>query len=347
MTEALATITDQLDGLQKSAILLISLGAEASAAVLKTFSDKEVQALAGAISRHQEVPTAIVKTVQEEFGAMMDTMEASAHGGLDYAASILEQALGAKKAKEILESVQGYSGEAPPDTGMMELLKKLEPKTLVEFLNQEHPQTTALILGRMDPPQAAQVLAALKADVQAEVLLRVAEMDVTSPEVIREIEAVLHRRFSGIFSERATVAGGTKSVAEIMNRLDRSTERQIMGMLQDANDDLAETIRAQMFTFDDIVKVDDRGIQRLLKEVEQKDLVLSLKAAGPEITTKIYKNMSERASSLIKEEISFLGPTRLKDVEEAQRRIVEIVRRLEDEGALIVAGRGGEEDVLV
>jgi flagellar motor switch protein FliG len=341
--DTLARPADVLDGLQKSAILLISLGAETSAAVLKALSETEVKALAGAISRQPQVPQDVAKQVMEEFGGLLDAMEGTAQGGVEYATAVLEQALGSKKAQEVLEKVKA----APQETGLLERLKQLEPKPLVDFLTHEHPQTIALLLTRMEPPQAAEVLAGLAVDLQSEVVLRMAQMDTTSPEVLQEIEAILDRRFANITSQSGAAAGGTKAVAEIMNRLDRGTEKQVMTLLQEADGALAETIRSQMFTFEDVIQVDDRGIQRLLKEVDQKDLVLGLKSASPDLSAKIYKNMSERAAGLIKEEISFLGPTRLRDVEDAQRRITEVVRRLEEQGELMVAGRGGQEDVLV
>jgi flagellar motor switch protein FliG len=332
-----------LDGLQKSAILLISLGAEASAGVLKTLSEPEVKRLAAAISRQPQVRPEVARQVLEEFGGLVDTLKGTSQGGVEYATSVLEQALGSKKAKEILEKVEAHAHES----GMLERLKQLEPKTLVDFLDHEHPQTVALILARMDAPQAAQVLAGLGAGLQAEVVVRMAQMDLTSPEVLQEIEAVLERRFAAVASQRGAIAGGTKAVAEILNRLDRSTEKQVMALVEEADGGLAQTIRGQMFTFEDIIQIDDRGIQRLLKEIEQRDLVLSLKGATPALSAKIYQNMSERAAGLIKEEISFLGPTRLRDVEEAQRRITEVAHGLEEQGEIIVAGRGGQEDVLV
>ncbi len=332
-----------LDGLEKSAILLIGLGAESSAQVLKSLSEKEVKALAAAISRQRQVPAEVAKGVLAEFDGMVTAMEDGAQGGVEYAASVLEQALGSRKAKEVLEDAQLHTH----DSAVLQQLNKLDPKSLVEFLGQEHPQTVALVLARLEPPHAAQVLSGLRAELQPEVVLRMAQMDLTNPEVLQEIEAILDRRFTALSSQQGAVAGGTKAVAEIMNCLDRSTEKQVMAQVQEANGDLAETIRAQMFTFEDLTQVDDRGLQRLLKEIEQKDLVLGLKAASTDVCSKFYKNMSERAAGLVKEEISFLGPTRLRDVEEAQRRIVEVARRLEEEGALVIAGRGGQADELV
>jgi flagellar motor switch protein FliG len=334
---------DLLDGLQKSAALLISLGAEVSAEILKSLSESEVEALSKAIGRLPQVSPALTKRVLEEFAGMVDSMETAVQGGLPYATAVLEQALGAKKAKAVLEKVQTDA----PTSGLCDGLKRLDPKTVADFLAHEHPQTVALVLARMEAPQAAQLLAGFAADFQSEVVLRIAQMDRTSPEVLEEIEAILERRFSALSPQQVAITGGPKAVAEIMNRLDRTAEKHVLARIQEADGTLAETIRGQMFTFEDIVQVDDRGIQRLLKEVEQHDLVLSLKAATPDLTAKIFRNMSERARGLIKEEISFLGPTRLRDVEEAQRRIVEVVRRLEEEGDLLVAGRGGQDEVLV
>jgi flagellar motor switch protein FliG len=280
--------------------------------------------------------------VLDEFHQMALAQEYIAQGGVAYASEILERALGPKRAREILERLKGQIQPAA-----FEIVKKVDPKNLLDFIRREHPQTIALILANMDPKQAAQTLSELAADLQSDVVLRIATMDKTNPEVIKQIETILESRLSSLFTQEVSISGGVKSVAEIMNRLDRSTERSLLGTLQEQDGELAESIRRLMFTFEDIVHVDDRGVQRILKELDQRDLALALKAAGPEVGGKIFKNMSERAAGLLKEEIGYLGPVRLRDVEESQRRIVDIVRRLEESGEIIVQGRGGQDDIVV
>jgi flagellar motor switch protein FliG len=288
------------------------------------------------------VGSAATGVILEEFHQMALAQEYISQGGLLYASDILERAVGEKRAREILERLKGQLQPAA-----FEIVRKVDPKNLLDFIRREHPQTIALILSNMDPKQAAQILSELPGELQPDVVLRIATMDKTNPEVIKQIETILETRLSSLFTQEVSISGGVKSVAEIMNRLDRSTERTLLGALQEENGDLADNIRRLMFTFEDIIHVDDRGVQRILKEIDQRDLCLALKAAGSEVGNKIFKNMSERAGALLKEEISYLGPVRLRDVEESQRRIVDVVRRLEETGDIIVQGRGGQDDVVV
>jgi flagellar motor switch protein FliG len=342
MPTQLTTDPANLSGTQKAAILLISLGAELSAQVFKAMNDDEIEELTTEISRLPNVPALTTGDVLDEFHQMALAQEYIAQGGVAYASEVLERALGPKRAREILERLKGQIQPAA-----FEIVKKVDPKNLLDFIRREHPQTIALILANMDPKQAAQILSELSPDLQPDVVLRIATMDKTNPEVIKQIESILEDRLSSLFTQEVSISGGVKSVAEIMNRLDRSTERTLLGTLQDQDGELAENIRRLMFTFEDIVHVDDRGVQRILKEIDQRDLALALKAAGAEVGGKIFKNMSERAATLLKEEIGYLGPVRLRDVEESQRRIVEVVRRLEESGEIIVQGRGGQDDVVV
>ncbi len=333
---------DGFSGQQKAAILLVTLGAETSAQVLKTMNEDEIEDLTTEISRLQNVAASTTGAILDEFHQLVVAQEYITQGGLSYATEILERAVGAKRAREILDRLRGLIQPAAFD-----IVKKVDPKSLLDFIRREHPQTIALILANMEPTQAAQILGELPGDLQSDVVIRIATMDKTSPEVIAQIESILESRLSALFTQEVSVSGGVKAVAEIMNRLDRSTERAIMGTLQEGESELAENIRRLMFTFEDIVRVDDRGVQRILKEVEQRDLALALKAAGAEVAAKIYKNMSERAGTLLREEIGYLGPVRLKDVEDSQRRIVDAVRQLEESGEIIVQGRGGQDDIVV
>ena len=342
MATELKTESAALSGTQKAAVLLISLGAELSAQVFKAMNDEEIEELTTEISRLPNVAATTTGEILEEFHQMALAQEYIAQGGVAYASEVLERALGPKRAREILERLKGQIQPAA-----FEIVKKVDPKNLLDFIRREHPQTIALILANMDPKQAAQILSELAPDLQSDVILRIATMDKTNPEVIKQIETILESRLSSLFTQEVSISGGVKSVAEIMNRLDRSTERALLGTLQEQDGELAENIRRLMFTFEDIVHVDDRGVQRILKEIDQRDLALALKAAGADVATKIYQNMSERAAGLLKEEIGYLGPVRLRDVEESQRRIVEVVRRLEESGEIIVQGRGGQDDIVV
>lgn len=342
MATQLLTDRAGLSGTQKAAILLISLGADLSAQVFKALNEEEIEELTTEISRLPNVSAMTTGDVLEEFHHMALAQEYIAQGGVAYASEVLERALGPKRAREILERLRGQLQPVA-----FEIVKKVDPKNLLDFIRREHPQTIALILANMEPKQAAQILSELPAELQSDVVLRIATMDKTNPEVIKQIETILESRLSSLFTQEVSISGGVKSVAEIMNRLDRSTERTLLGSLQDQDAELAENIRRLMFTFEDLVHVDDRGVQRILKEIDQRDLALALKAAGAEVAGKIFKNMSERAATLLKEEIGYLGPVRLRDVEESQRRIVEVVRRLEESGEIIVQGRGGQDDVVV
>jgi flagellar motor switch protein FliG len=342
MPAAGAAEVQGLTGIQKAAVLLISLGAERSAQIFKLFSEEEIEDLTTEISRLQNVAAETTGEVLEEFYQMALAQEYITQGGLAYASEVLERALGPRRAKEILERLRAQLQPAA-----FEFIKRVEPKNLLEYIRREHPQTIALILANLEPKRAAQILSELPPDLQSDVVLRVATLDKTNPEVIKQIETVLESRLSALFTQEVSVSGGVKSVAEIMNRLDRNTERALLGALQEHDMELAENIRRLMFTFEDLVHVDDRGIQRILKEIDQRDLALALKASSPDVAAKLFKNMSERAGALLKEEIGYLGPVRLRDVEESQRRIVEAVRRLEESGEIVVQGRGGQDDVLV
>jgi len=342
VTAVLTSESPALSGTQKAAIFLISVGAELSAQIFKAMSEEEIEELTTEISRCANVAAATTGEVLEEFHQMAMAQEYIAQGGVTYASEILERALGPKRAREILERLKG---QIQPTA--FEIVKRVDPKNLLDFIRREHPQTIALILANMDPTQAANILSELPADLQSDVILRIATMDKTNPEVIKQIETILENRLSSLFTQEVSISGGVKSVAEIINHLDRSTERALLGTLQEQDGELAENIRRLMFTFEDIVHVDDRGVQRILKEIDQRDLALALKAAGADVGGKIFKNMSERAAGLLKEEIGYLGPVRLRDVEESQRRIVEVVRRLEEAGDILVQGRGGQDDIVV
>ncbi len=303
----------------------------------------EVEQLTLDVSNLGSVEPELRTTVMDEFYKMAVAKRYVAQGGVDYARNLLESAFGSDKAIEILTRLQSSLQEVP-----FEFLKRADPAQICSFIQDEHPQTISLILAHLNAQVAAIVLSSLPQDIQADVVMRIATMDRTPPEIVREVERVLERKMASVFSQGFTFAGGVKEVAEILNRIERNTEKSIMADLGERDPELADEIARLMFTFDDLVYVEDTGIQKALREIDTKDLALAMKSANEEVREKVFKNMSERAREMIKEEIDFMGPVRLRQVEEAQQKIVSIVRRLEDSGELIIQGRGsGGEDQLV
>jgi len=283
-------------------------------------------------------------SIFDEFHQMAVAKQFVTQGGIDYARDLLEKSFGSERAFEILNRLQSSLQEVP-----FQFLKKADPSQISSFIQDEHPQTISLILAHLDPAIAAIILSALPQSVQSDVVMRIAAMDRTAPEIVREVERVLERKIASVFSQGFTFAGGVKDVAEILNRVERTTEKTIMAEMEEHDPELADEISRLMFTFDDLIYVDDGGIQKALREIETRDLALALKAASENVVEKVYRNMSERAREMIKEEIEFMGPTRLKNVEEAQQKIVAVIRRLEEAGELVITGRGGGEadEILV
>jgi flagellar motor switch protein FliG len=333
---------ESLSGLRKAAIFLVSLGADASAQVFKLLDEAEIEVLSAEISRLRDVSGNVTAAVLKEFTQMALAQEYITKGGINYAMEVLDKALGRQRALEIISRLQANLQPAP-----FAVMKKADPKHLLDFIRREHPQTIALILANLESDSASVILSELPPENQIDVVLRLANMDKTSPEVLKQIEQVLEKRVSAVFAQEVSSMGGVKAVAEILNRVDRNTEKKIFQTLEEIEPELAEQIKRLMFTFEDLILVDDRGIQRVLKEVDQRDLALALKAAGEDVSGKVYKNMSERAAAIIRQEIEYLGPVRLRDIEDAQLRIVSITRRLEETGEIIIAGRGGSDEIVV
>jgi len=333
---------EQMTPQQKAAVALVAFGTEVSALVLKGMSEDELERITVEIANLQEVPPEVEKKVIEECHQIFIARQYISQGGVDFASDILEKALGPGKAKEILRRL-----ESSFKTHGFSLLKDIDPKQLGGFFQNEHPQTTALVLTQLSPQQAASVISELAPELQAEISLRVATMEKISPEILKEIEETLEEHFGGSSAQDLSVSGGAKTIAEILNLVDTTAEKNILQSLEADDPDLAAEVKNMMFVFDDLILLDDRSIQAVLKEVETKDLATGLKAASDEVKNKIFSNVSERVSSMIQEEMEFMGPTRLSDVEAAQGRIVEIVRRLEEEGQVMISGRGGKEDIIV
>lgn len=334
----------ELVGKQKAAIFLACMGSDKASRIMAVMSGEEVEELTLSLSGLESVDSAIRTSVIDEFYEMAVANKVVTQGGLDYARGLLEKAFGSERTIEILTRLQSNLQDVP-----FQFLKKADPGQIVTFIQDEHPQTISLILAHLPSATSAMVLSALSSEVQADVVMRIATMERTPPEVVREVERVLERKMAAVFTQGFTFAGGVKEVAEILNNIDRAAEKAIMASLEESDPELADEVARLMFTFDDIVYVDDAGIQKALREIESKDLALALKGANEDITEKIFKNMSERAREMIKEEIEFMGPVRLKNVEEAQQKAVAAIRALEEAGELIIEGRGGggENEIVV
>ncbi len=332
---------DRITGVQKAAILLISLGPERSAGIFKHLKEEEIEELTLEIANTRSVTPQIKEEIINEFYEICLAQQYIAEGGITYAKELLEKALGSEKAMSVISKLTASLQVKP-----FEFVRKTEPSQLLNFIQDEHPQTIALILSYLSAGQAAQVLSALPQEKQADVAKRIAVMDRTSPEIIREVERVLESKLSNLVNQDFTIIGGVDAVVDILNSVDRGTEKNIMESLEIEAPELAEEIRKKMFVFEDILLLDDRAIQRVLRDVANDDLTLALKGANEQVQTAIFNNMSKRLAVMIKEDMEFMGPVRMKDVEDAQQKIVNIIRKLEDAGEIIVS-RGGGDDIVV
>ena len=331
----------QYTGRQKAAVFLITLGSDVASEIFKRLREDEVETLIFEMARIEKVTPEEKESILTEFNEMMMAQGFITAGGIDYAREVLEQALGTQKAIDVINRLTSSLQTRPFD-----FVRRTDPQHLLNFIQNEHPQTIALILCYLEPQKAALILSTLPHQVQADVAKRIATMERVSPEVLREIERVLERKLSTLASEEYAATGGIDAVAEVLNLVDRGTEKTIIEALEEEDPELAEQIKKKMFVFEDIVLLDDRAIQRVLREVDNQELAKALKSVDAEVQEKIMKNMSRRASSLLREDMDFMGPIRLKDVEDCQQKIVNIIRKLEDAGEIIVA-RGGEEDLVV
>jgi flagellar motor switch protein FliG len=331
----------EFNGRQKAAIFLVSIGSEISAEVFKYLREDEIETLTFEIARMETIEPDQKDAVLQEFQELMMANQFITTGGIDYARELLEKSLGSQKAIDIINRLTSSLQVRPFD-----FIRRTDPAHLLNFIQQEHPQTIALILAYLEPNKASVILQNLPNDVQSDVSRRIATMDRTSPEVLREVERVLEKKLSTLSSEDYTTAGGVDSIVEILNLVDRASEKQIIEALEDEDPELAEEIKKRMFVFEDIVMLDDRAIQKVLREVDSQELAKALKSVDTEVQDKIYRNMSKRAAGMLKEDMEYMGPVRLKDVEEAQQKIVSIIRHLEDTGEIVVA-RAGEDELVV
>ena len=333
--------TEEYNGIQKAAILLIALGPEKSASIFKHLKEDEIEELTLEIANTRSVSPQTKESVLNEFYQVCLAQQYIAEGGIGYAKELLDKALGSDKAQEVITKLTASLQVRP-----FEFVRKTDPSQVLNFIQDEHPQTIAMILSYLSPAQSAMILGALTPEKQADVAKRIAKMDRTSPDVIKEVERVLERKLSSLINHDYTIVGVLDAIVGILNTVDRGTEKHIMESLEIEEPELADEIRKKMFVFEDILLLDDRAIQRVLRDVDNNDLAVALKGANEEVQNVIFKNLSKRLAAMIREDMEFMGPVRMKDVEEAQQKIVGIIRKLED-SAEIVISRGGGDEIIV
>ncbi len=332
---------NDLSGVQKAAVLLIALGPERSANIFKHLKEEEIEELTLEIANTRSISPEVKDHVMDEFYEVCLAQQYIAEGGVSYAKELLEKALGAERARDVLGKLTASLQVRP-----FEFIRKTDASQLLNFIQDEHPQTIALILSYLSAGQSATIISALAPEKQADVAKRIAQMDRTSPDVIKEVEKVLEQKLSSLVNQDYTIVGGVDSIVEILNTVDRGTEKHIMETLEIEEPELADEIRKKMFVFEDILSLDDKSIQRVLREVDNNELAVALKSANEEVQSVIFNNLSKRLAAMIREDMDFMGPVRLKDVEEAQQKIVNIIRKLEDSGEIIISRGGGDEIVV-
>ena len=332
---------ENISGVEKAAILLIALGPDKSANVFKHLKEDEIEQLTLEIANTRSVSPAIKDSILDEFYEVCLAQQYIAEGGITYAKDLLEKALGAERAKDVIGKLTASLQVRP-----FEFVRKTDASQLLNFIQDEHPQTIALILSYLSSGQASAIISALAPEKQTDVAKRIAQMDRTSPDVIKEVEKVLEQKLASLVNQDYTIVGGVDSIVEILNTVDRGTEKHIMESLEIEDPELADEIRKKMFVFEDILSLDDRSVQRVLREVDNNELAVALKGSNEEVQNLIFNNLSKRLATMIKEDMDFMGPVRLKDVEEAQQKIVNIIRKLEDSAEIIISRGGGDEIVV-
>jgi flagellar motor switch protein FliG len=321
-----------ISGREKIAVLMVALGNEIAADVYKVLDDATIELITLEIANLRKITPDVKLDVMKEAQEVLMAREFMARGGVEYARDILERALGPERAQNLLTRITASLQVRPFD-----FMRHTDPQQVLSFIQGEHPQTIALILSYLEAPQASMIISGLPAIMQAEVAKRIAKMDRITPEVLREVERVLERKLSTVMGQDFTLAGGIDAVVAIINSADRATERNIMEYLEENDPELAEEIKKRLFVFEDIIRLDDRSLQRVLREVDMKELGLALKGATEELRAKFFKNMSKRAAEMLQEDMDYMGPVRVKDVEESQQKVVNVVRALEEAGEIVVA----------
>lgn len=337
-TELKITSAKDLTGKQKAAVLLMTMDVDTAAKIFKDLEVAEVEQLAVEITNLRDLPNEIIEEVIEEFYQLISASNFLVEGGFEYAQMLLEKTYGIEKAREIVEkirvltTVKGFT-----------ILKKTDPNQLANFLAKEHPQTIALILSHLTPDQSAEVLAEFTEELRGDTIMRIATLGKVSPQIVSEVEEVVDRVAEGTMSQHLASTGGSQLVANILNKSNTVNAKSMLELIENVDAEMALEIKRKMFLFEDIVMIDDKGIQRILRDVDKRDLALSLKISDEKIKMKIYKNMSERAAAVVKEELEFMGPVKLKEVEAAQMRIVDVIKMLEEQEEIVVGGKGNED----
>jgi flagellar motor switch protein FliG len=334
-------VREKISTKEKAAVLMISVGKERAAKIYKYLSEEEIEQLTLAITTMRRVEPEVKESVVDEFFQMCIARKYISEGGIDYAREILSKAFGEEKTNDLIMKLSSSLRVKPFD-----FIRKADSTQVLNFIQNEHPQTIALILSYLDPRHAAQILANLPLDKQTSVIARIANMGVTSPEYIKETERILEKKLSTLSFGDRSVTGGIDSLVSILNSVDRGTERHLLESLEETDAELAEEIRKRMFVFEDIVKLSNQAIQRVLKEIDNRDLAVALKGSSEDVTEVVFRNISSRLKEMIKEDIEYMGPVRVRDVEEAQQKIVNIIRQLDDAGEIIIS-RGSEDELIV
>lgn len=332
---------DQMTNSQKVATLLIALGPSTATEVLKNIPDEDlIEQITIDIANLHKIPQEVLDEVLEEFYSYFQASNLISRGGLEYAKKILEEAYGEEKAGSVLDKL------ATSRNNPFQFFNEADPAQLATSFQNENPQLIALVLAYLKPEKAAAIINSLPEKLQSNVAMKIAEMDRTNPEILKEVEKIIENKFSSIVAQDFSQAGGVEVLADILNRADRPSEKQIMESLEHTDIELAEKVRELMFVFEDIVKLDDRSVQRVLREVETKDIALALKGANDEVKDKVFRNMSERASGMLKDDMEFMGPVRSREVQEAQTAVVAIIRALESTGEIVIIHDGAEDDFI-
>ena len=334
-------MADKMSGLQKAAVLLIALGPEKSASIFRYLKEDEIEELTLEIANTRSIAPQLKDDIINEFYQVCLAQQYISEGGIGYAKDLLDKALGEERAQQVITKLTASLQVRP-----FEFVRKTDASQVLNFIQDEHPQTIAMILSYLSPNQASMIIGSLDPEKQADVAKRIAMMDRTSPDVIKEVESVLERKLASLANQDYTIVGGVDAIVSILNTVDRSTEKHIMETLEVEEPELADEIRKKMFVFEDILLLDDRAIQRVLRDVENSDLAIALKGSNDEVKGAILKNLSKRLAAMIEEDMEFMGPVRMKDVEEAQQKIVNVIRKLEDAGEIVIARGGGDELVV-
>ncbi|MCI9611212.1 MAG: flagellar motor switch protein FliG [Eubacterium sp.] len=334
-------MADKMSGLQKAAVLLIALGPEKSASIFRYLKEDEIEELTLEIANTRSIAPQLKDDIINEFYQVCLAQQYISEGGIGYAKDLLDKALGEERAQQVITKLTASLQVRP-----FEFVRKTDASQVLNFIQDEHPQTIAMILSYLSPNQASMIIGSLDPEKQADVAKRIAMMDRTSPDVIKEVESVLERKLASLANQDYTIVGGVDAIVNILNTVDRSTEKHIMETLEVEEPELADEIRKKMFVFEDILLLDDRAIQRVLRDVENSDLAIALKGSNDEVKGAILKNLSKRLAAMIEEDMEFMGPVRMKDVEEAQQKIVAVIRKLEDSAEIVISRGGGDEIVV-